>query len=728
MLLTTDQLAALAQTNATNRAIESTLGRPMTADERGLVDRARLVRDLRRQQKRGEQKQSSAQRNRKLSDASHVLLIPALTPEQKRTRTRLEKDTADWLRHFFPGIYRHPFGAVHHEIIAASEYTITHAGRCVVAAPRGTGKSYVLAGVALKAMFCGRVRFPVVIPWDAKALKKTLSFWKKALCFNEELAALYPEFCAPFRAARGVSQRVGSFTDAEGTQYGAQLLISEGMIVLPSSRGVIGGATINGNPLGLHHTTDDGQGLRPDLIFIDDPQDRETALSRYQIDATIELIDFDIAGMAGPDVAMPMLMACTVKKRGDVAEHYLDGGAWRAVRVGQIVTWPDKFDDKASPARAAWEAWDVVRLDGEQAKDGGKAERAYYRAHKATMTAGMSVSWDHRYVKESTPDQPKQPDALYAAMADYYRMGHGAFMAERQNEPLEATAGQYELTVPTICHHTLDLPRLQLPTATTVFVGSCDINRAGLHWCLAGFDQSMTGHCPAYGKHPARGDLWPENAPAQVMQVAIFTGLKALCDQIEAAAFRRGNDPAKPSLLFIDAGFESNTVHAFCERARYSFKVVPSIGRAAHKYRWAAATLVGRPFDGGHMQRPAARAYPYCMFNADKWREIAQRAFLGVAGQPGGFTLHAVDDPHKHAAFAEHVSAEKLTNKYESDAGWRWEYQHAPGSHWDWGDALTGCWVAAAACGLSIGGESFGAVKRTTGKCSVVISRPSQRR
>lgn len=41
--LTTDQLTALARSGATNRGIEATLGRAMTANERAAVDRARVV-------------------------------------------------------------------------------------------------------------------------------------------------------------------------------------------------------------------------------------------------------------------------------------------------------------------------------------------------------------------------------------------------------------------------------------------------------------------------------------------------------------------------------------------------------------------------------------------------------------------------------------------------------------------------------------------------------------
>ena len=655
---------------------------------------------------------SQAQRQALVAATGREIDWPELTSEQARRRKKLEGDTQKWLQHYFPGIYRQPFGDVHREIIDASEYTIKTGGRCVVAAPRGTGKSYVVDGVALKAVLTGKVRFPVVIPWDSKSLRKALSFWKKALCFNEHLAELYPEYCTPFRLSRGVAQKVGQYTRG-GKPLGALLLVSEGMIVLPESRGVIGGATINGNPLGLHHTTDSGEGLRPDLIFIDDPQDRETSLSRQQIENTIDLIDFDISGMAGPDTAMPMLLACTVKAKDDVAEHYLNNNGWRAVRVPQIVSWPVGFDERESQTRKLWDEWNDIRVEGEAARDGGKAERAYYRKNKSAMVEGMAVSWKDRYVHKATPDMPKQPDAMYSAMADYFKMGHAAFMAERQNDPSVAKSGQYELTIDQILTHATDLPRLHLPERAQHLVGHADINRTGLHWCVTAFDQAMTAHVVAYGNWPPRGELWSQNATAQVRQASIYRGLSELMGQVAGADFRRGGAQVRPSLFLIDASYESETVHRFCESWRGPFRCMPAIGRAAHRYRWSKATLVGRPSEQAHVQRPQSRLCPYVMANVDHWREVAQRAWLAEVGEAGGCTIHAVSNPRAHVPFAEHVTAEKLAQKYETELGWRWEWTHAVGSNWDWGDALTGCWVAAALSGLNSSGmESQKVVRR----------------
>ena len=92
------------------------------------------------------------------------------------------------------------------------------------------------------------------------------------------------------------------------------------------------------------------------------------------------------------------------------------------------------------------------------------------------------------------------------------------------------------------------------------------------------------------------------------------------------------------------------------------------------------------------------------MFNADYWRETSQRAFLSEPGAAGGCTLFAEMRPKEHADFAAQVVAEKIHNKYDTPQGTRWEWRHQPGAQWDWGDALTGCWVGAAAKGLSASG------------------------
>jgi hypothetical protein len=315
------------------------------------------------------------------------------------------------------------------------------------------------------------------------------------------------------------------------------------------------------------------------------------------------------------------------------------------------------------------------------------------------MDAGAEVSWEHRV---------RDGEISALQTAENLRIETGAqFWAEYQNDPKEISDSQYELTPLIVCQHIAPLPILHVPGASTFLVGMIDINprAGGLHWAMAAFDQTMTGHCPLYGRWPEHGNMVAKNAPEQVIQVAIFRGLKELCDRIQSTAFIRNNARMQPSLILIDVGYMGDAVQRFVQQARYAFRMFPSIGRDAKKYRVKSDTLIGRPFENCHLQRAVKIGHgPYIMFHTDYWREVMQRAFLGLPGERGGFTLFDTRGHGGHAEFADHICAEKLARKGDIGGGMIWDWTHQPGASWDWGDALTGCWVAAAASGLSASG------------------------
>jgi hypothetical protein len=620
-----------------------------------------------------------------------------------KRRKRLEKDPESWLRWYFAQAFPKPFGSVHREMLASARLAFSTGGKGVFVAPRGTGKTTLFQAYALMLLLTGEAPFPAYLPWDAKGVRKALRFWKNAVCFNDRIAADYPEYVDPFVYSKGSSQRCKVLLwDDDGEPTGAELLISGGLIVFPDKRGVIGSATINGNPRGLNHSTEDGRVWRPSFALIDDAQSKEVARSAAQVRDTLDVISTDVAGMAGPDCRMPLFLLGTILCRDDVVDQCAKRRDFHCVKVPQIVSWPARMD-----------LWDEF---GELVKDKQEDDAlAFYKARAADMDAGASVSWDDRF------DAARgEPNAVYSAMRDFYFMGREAFMAERQGDPVDpAAAGQYELTVEQILSHATDLPRLHVPERSTVLVGHVDINRPGLHWCIAAFDQSMTAHVAAYGNWPPRGDLWAKNATAQQRQASIYRGLVDIMGQVAAADFRRGSVKVSPTLMLVDASYEAETVHRFAESWRGPFRVMPAIGRAAHRYRWNRATLVGRPAEQCHAQRQQSRHCPYVMANVDHWREVAQRAWLAAVGEAGGCTLHAAPNPRLHVPFAEHCCAEKLAQKYETEMGWRWEWTHAVGTNWDWGDALTGCWYAAAMEGLTSGGV---AEVRNKKRARVVIS------
>jgi hypothetical protein len=350
--------------------------------------------------------------------------------------------------------------------------------------------------------------------------------------------------------------------------------------------------------------------------------------------------------------------------------------------------------------------WDAF---GELIKDQREPEAlAIYKANKTAMLECFAVSWAERFDRKR-----KEPDAFYSAMRDFYFMGRKAFMLERQGVSEDADASLYSLTAEIVMAHAVNTPRLVIPDNSTVFVGYCDLNNrgGGPHFATAAFDQLMTGHCPLYGTWSNQDrDIWAVSKTQQQMDNALYAAMQSVCDRVAASVFMHSGTQRQPSTFWFDASWMSDTVHRFVRWAnqsgRYKFKVLPCIGRAAHKYYYRRDTLIGRPFEGGHVQRAQNDPHKvYAMINADYWRETMQRAFLAPVGAAGGFTLHYCQNTLEHLDFASQIIGERLSNKYETEQGWRWEWKpNGVGVRWDWGDALAGCWAAAAAHGLCVGG------------------------
>ena len=91
----------------------------------------------------------------------------------------------------------------------------------------------------------------------------------------------------------------------------------------------------------------------------------------------------------------------------------------------------------------------------------------------------------------------------------------------------------------------------------------------------------------------------------------------------------------------------------------------------------------------------------YIAFNADYWREVSQKAWLGTPNGPGSLSLF---DGARHVEFAEQICREKLLEKLPGQYGTVWRWATAPGWH-DYGDALTMCYVAATCGGIGTSGQ-----------------------
>lgn len=684
---------ALALTGNSNLEIAAVLGRPLTPEEKDVARRARVQRRLERAQPRPDKVTRFRQRDR---------VIPYVTPSPaiRAVRTRKEKDVAEWLRYYLPDRFPLPFGKGHFRIIEAAERARANGLSITVAAPRGEGKTSVLWGICLYWVLTGQARFPMMIGWTHEASKGAIDQWITELSQNERLRAAYPCVCDVF-AHSTAATRLDSLTREIGAdKIGASIQRSDGKIIIPDQveahrtipRAVLGSASINGSVKGVNVSLITGENLRPDIAVLDDPQDVDTAQSEARVRRVIKNIDFGVRSLAGTQERITIMAAVTCVAEGDVAEQLLEREGTEAVRYGQIISWPEDFHESGSEMRAMWDEWNDIRVAGIENTDGGAAARAHYTKHRTKLTKGMEVSWEQRRARTD-------PDAFYTAMWDYYDLGEYAFMAERQNAPVKEGTSQYILTPEDVISRTdPDRRPNELPDWVTTVVALTDINRSyALTTVVLGFGANQTSVVLDYWQRPLNARDG-EHTPAEVVAI-VHTGLGSLGKEIAQRC-------PMPRLWVIDGmGTPAETVNRFAGVSQRvcGIPAIAAYGRGARNYRPTTASK-GRgriDYEEAHVVLEGSRRW--IIWNADYWREQAQRAWTGTPGAPGTCELPA----GRHYDFAAEVCREQLKGKDEVGGKMLWLWTKQPGPN-DYGDCMAMGYMAAGVAGIGTGGAKIG--------------------
>jgi len=434
----------------------------------------------------------------------------------------------------------------------------------------------------------------------------------------------------------------------------------------------------------------DGSVVRPDLLLIDDAQDPKRADSPAFVADVVETIEKQWMCLAGPQSRITTMMACTVAAADDVSEHFLNRPDFKAVRVARVVSWPDGWDKEDGRARGLWDEWHGILIDG-----GDVAARRFYRAHKKEMTAGMAVSWKHRMdVKR------KDPDAMYAAMFDLYRIGPAAFASEYQNQPIKQGVTLYNLTPEIVCSRT-DKDRQPgiVPPTVAQIIAAVDVNPSyGLTWGAVGFAPQV-GFVLDYGRTPVR---CPADMPEQESARLIYESLTGTFRALAAK-------PYSVNLILFDVrGWNYEAAYNLSAQAG-RITGVPTIGAmgfGAKNYK-PGFKSAGRRGNFWHTVIDAKRRQ-YLSYCSDFWREIAQKSWLGPLGAPGSCSLPA----GQHREIAEQICREPLKWKEETPLGLRWEYITMPGAH-DFGDVMHMAYLGADYQGMGTGGVMVAVPRKT---------------
>ena len=250
----------------------------------------------------------------------------------------------------------------------------------------------------------------------------------------------------------------------------------------------------------------------------------------------------------------------------------------------------------------------------------------------------------------------------------------------------------------------VDLPRGIVPSSAQWLTAAVDLGKYLAHWILVGWSPDAVGHIVDYGRlEVASNDLGVEKA--------ILLALREFRDTA-SEGWPVGTATGQrfvPQQVWIDAGYMTPVVYAFCREAGEPFR--PALGRGATQQhrQW-----YNRPTRTGSVVRYIGEAF-HCNWllaewlyvaevDADHWKSWVHQRLSTPLDSPGTMTLFQAD-PEVHLALAKHLTAEKKTEQFVAGKGVvvQWERLRRQ-NHWF--DALYTACAAGHLCGVRLVDEA----------------------
>lgn len=675
------------------------------------------------EQHRDEMARRSRDRSRSGRDIGD--LPPVKNP---RRRSRGRRSLRYFCEAYFEELFTWRWSQDHLDLLQVMQEVLIEGGQHAKAMWRGGGKSTIFEVASIWATFHGLRSYVLVLSKSAGKAEESAESIKTQIENNPRLAEDFPEVCYPISCLEGIYQRAAGQLHNGDRTY---IQIRDRVMVLPTIAGAASSAAtiriagLDGDFRGLSFTRPDLRRVRPDAVVIDDPQTDESAHSPTQCAKRERLIQGAVKGLGSHGRRNALVMTCTVIRRGDLADTYLDRGKypqWRGSRAKLVRAFPSND--------ALWEEYRKLYLE-EQAEHGtfGRATR-HYRQHRAEMDAGADIAWRDAYVRG------EELSAVQHAMNLRIEMGDHAFFAECQSEPLiEDSTPQDLVGVDEIQGRLNQLERGVVPMRATRLTMFVDVHADLLYWLVAAWEEDFTGYVVDYGTFPDQRALHFAKANAKHTMEVLFPGaglearlrasFETLIEQLAGREFKREDGTAvSVGRVLIDAnwGEQTETVYEFARRSTRRAIITPSHGK------WFGATSMRtlgeytrKPGDrvGWHWRIPVdagRRGVRRCVFDANAWKSMVFARLAVPIGDPGSLSLWG-RDKDRHRLLAEHITAEvcEQVEARERVVG-EWRLKR-PGLDNHWLDCLVGAAVAASieGCALpSVGGARPPARKRVS--------------
>jgi len=600
--------------------------------------------------------------------------------DQEAIIASIKADPAAALSRYFPNWFTRPFGPMTKRAIEVEWNIIIHGGKQAIGLIRGGGKTTITKGLCILALFCGLRRYMVIFAANADAADNIMRDIIFQLETNMALLQDFPAACIPIRALQGRSQRTRSQSykgAATHIEYGSKKIKLAQIPDAACSGAKLCCFGIDSGFLGL---VDDG--MRPDLILLDDIQSLEAAKSDKAIRDLIKAIEQGISGLGGVDVATACINLVTCTREGDFPDQMLDHDLhpeFSGLRMRLIECWGTGGDDQEEAWQEYCRLWKIDQKSGNKTNTNATA---YYFANREIMDKGVTTNDDEFYIKGD------ELSTIQHAWNKRLEMKDEAYFAQMENHPLKSLSTQYQIKPTDVVKNINGLPRCTAPTWATDLFFASDVGLDKLRWGVAAFGSGMRSAIVDYGVWPPTGRVCKANQTKQVEKMAVNKAMRELKQHIEGKVYRKGisDTPQRITAGCFDRGFDADTVQFFCmtETHGCKFPLVPMIGRS-DKWNDSPKNAIKKAWNAIMVKTTEGAAPGEFIFSrVDYIKELVQRSFLCDSWQsPGSCSLFG-HDPASHLEFGDSICAEVLADKGRGERGtewWKWNLRPGAQNH-----------------------------------------------
>jgi len=680
-------------------------------------DEWRMLKRLRKQAPEAEayerHREAAGARARRISRAGREI-GPIPHPKNPERRQAALASYRVFCEQYFPGRFYLPWSPAHLAILAKQEIVVTQGGLYALAAPRGFGKTSTSETGGLWAVLGGRRNYVAIVAATKARSVEILESLRVELAENDLLAEDFPEVCFPIRELDGITQRArGQLVNGQPTA----MTITEQKLVLASipsslaSGAILQTAGLTGAGIrGMKHTLTTPSGetkvVRPSLILLDDPQTDATARSETQTESREALVDGAVLGMAGPAQKVAAFMLCTVIVPGDLSDRMIDRELhpeWQGDRIKLMASLPSNEE--------LWEQYARIRSEDLRDERGLASATAFYREHRDAMDEGAAVVWQHWHDAD-------EASAIQHAMNLKLR-DERAFWSEYQNDPLPRDANAAKLDASAVAAKVNGRARYQPPAGTHFLTAFVDPGQRLLYYAVCAWEAGFTGYVIDYGTYPEQGLRYftmrqarrtlCRAHPGAGIEGALYAGLEKLIGNLTGREWVSENGAVmRINQLFVDQGWQPDTVHLFCRQSEHGALVMPSRGQPigasqvpVSEYRRGTGERIGH-----HWWVPATkgrRVLRHLEVDVNYWKSFVYDRLATPMGDRGCLSLYGRQGT-LHKMLAAHVTAEyRVATEGRGRHVDEWRLPpHQPDNHLF--DCLVGCAAGASYCGLDVGG------------------------